>query len=125
LTGLVTGWYHPPAPGPRRERPDAFRRSSVVARAAVNRLVVGANPTAGATFNPDVAIPPPSDPRHGLPLQQERVMPENSQPSTSTERVALVTGGASGIGRATVDRLVAEGLTVVIADIQDEAGEAA
>jgi NAD(P)-dependent dehydrogenase (short-subunit alcohol dehydrogenase family) len=40
-------------------------------------------------------------------------------------RVALVTGGASGIGRATVDRLAQDGLTVVIADIQDEAGEAA
>jgi NAD(P)-dependent dehydrogenase (short-subunit alcohol dehydrogenase family) len=40
-------------------------------------------------------------------------------------RVALVTGGASGIGRATVDRLVEDGLAVVIADIQDEAGEAA
>ena len=40
-------------------------------------------------------------------------------------RIALVTGGASGIGRATVDRLAADGVTVVIADIADEAGEAA
>jgi NAD(P)-dependent dehydrogenase (short-subunit alcohol dehydrogenase family) len=43
----------------------------------------------------------------------------------SSTRVALVTGGASGIGRATVDRLVADGVTVVIGDIQDQAGEAA
>jgi NAD(P)-dependent dehydrogenase (short-subunit alcohol dehydrogenase family) len=44
---------------------------------------------------------------------------------TNDNRVALITGGASGIGRATADRLVADGVTVVIADIQDEAGEAA
>ncbi len=39
-------------------------------------------------------------------------------------KVALVTGGASGIGRATAERIVAEGGSVVVADIQDElAGE--
>lgn len=37
-------------------------------------------------------------------------------------RVALVTGGASGIGKATVKRIAAEGGSVVIADLQDEAG---
>ena len=45
--------------------------------------------------------------------------------TTNERRVALVTGGASGIGRATVDRLAEDGMTIVIADIQDEAGEAA
>jgi NAD(P)-dependent dehydrogenase (short-subunit alcohol dehydrogenase family) len=39
-------------------------------------------------------------------------------------RVALVTGGASGIGAATVERFVAEGCRVVIGDIQRERGEA-
>ncbi len=37
-------------------------------------------------------------------------------------RVALITGGTSGMGRGTVDRFVDEGAKVVIADIQDEKG---
>ena len=37
-------------------------------------------------------------------------------------RVALVTGGASGIGKATALRIAAEGGSVLIADVQDEAG---
>jgi NAD(P)-dependent dehydrogenase (short-subunit alcohol dehydrogenase family) len=39
-------------------------------------------------------------------------------------RGALVTGGASGIGAAAAARLAGEGARVVIADIDDEAGEA-
>lgn len=38
-------------------------------------------------------------------------------------RVALVTGGASGIGRATCYRLAEEGAKVLLTDIADEAGE--
>jgi NAD(P)-dependent dehydrogenase (short-subunit alcohol dehydrogenase family) len=41
-----------------------------------------------------------------------------------TDRVALVTGAASGIGRVTALRLADEGAAVVVTDIQDEAGEA-
>ncbi len=38
-------------------------------------------------------------------------------------QVALITGGASGIGEATVRMFVREGARVVIGDIQDERGE--
>ncbi len=37
-------------------------------------------------------------------------------------QIALVTGGASGIGEATVRMFVREGARVVIADIQDDRG---
>jgi NAD(P)-dependent dehydrogenase (short-subunit alcohol dehydrogenase family) len=38
-------------------------------------------------------------------------------------KVAIVTGGAGGIGRATAELFVAEGASVVIADVNDAAGE--
>src|SRR5690349_12416177 len=39
-------------------------------------------------------------------------------------KVAVVTGGASGLGKATVELFVKEGAGVVIADVDVEAGEA-
>ena len=41
-----------------------------------------------------------------------------------TGKVAVVTGGASGIGKGIATRLVAEGAQVIIADIQRDAMEA-
>src|SRR3546814_9559929 len=38
-------------------------------------------------------------------------------------KVFIVTGGASGLGAGTARMLVAEGAKVVLADVQDEAGE--
>jgi NAD(P)-dependent dehydrogenase (short-subunit alcohol dehydrogenase family) len=45
--------------------------------------------------------------------------------SAFTDRTVLVTGGASGIGRAAVDRFVELGANVVIADLLDATGHAA
>jgi len=45
-------------------------------------------------------------------------------PKRFANQVALVTGAASGIGAATARLFVQEGGSVVIADLQDEAGEA-
>ena len=48
-------------------------------------------------------------------------MPTSDSPRFA-DRIALVTGGASGIGKATARRLAREGAAVVVADIQEEAG---
>lgn len=42
-----------------------------------------------------------------------------------TGKVAVVTGGASGIGRALADRFATEGMKVVLADVEDPGLEAA
>lgn len=39
------------------------------------------------------------------------------------DKVFIVTGGASGLGAGTARMLVAEGAKVILADVQDEAGE--
>lgn len=50
-------------------------------------------------------------------LLEEAKLQRMPKPKSLAGRVAFVTGGAGGIGRATAERLVAEGACVVLADI--------
>ncbi len=50
-------------------------------------------------------------------LLEEAKLQRMPKPKALAGRVALVTGGAGGIGRATAGRLMAEGACVVLADI--------
>ena len=50
-------------------------------------------------------------------------MPLTFQPDLLHKKVALVTGGASGIGRVSALLLAKEGATVVVTDVQDDAGK--
>ena len=58
-------------------------------------------------------------------LLEEAKLQRMPKPKSLAGRVAFVTGGAGGIGRATAERLVGEGACVVLADIDATALEAA
>lgn len=58
-------------------------------------------------------------------LLEEAKLQRMPKPKSLAGRVAFVTGGAGGIGRATAERLLGEGACVVLADIDDEALKAA
>ncbi|MBA4774691.1 MAG: bifunctional rhamnulose-1-phosphate aldolase/short-chain dehydrogenase [Rhizobiales bacterium] len=58
-------------------------------------------------------------------LLEEAKLQRMPKPKSLAGRVAFVTGGAGGIGRATAERLAGEGACVVLADIDEAALETA
>jgi rhamnulose-1-phosphate aldolase/alcohol dehydrogenase len=52
-------------------------------------------------------------------LLEEAKLQRMPKPKSLVGRVAFITGGAGGIGRATAERMVAEGACVVLADIDE------
>ena len=53
-------------------------------------------------------------------LLEEAKLQRMPKPKSLAGRIAFITGGAGGIGRATAERLVGEGACVVLADIDQE-----
>src|SRR6185312_14318420 len=63
-----------------------------------------------------------SAPRTGAPWGLDPI--RDTDPMELEDRVAIVTGGAVGTGRAIAERLAAEGAVVAVADVDDTgAGE--
>ena len=103
-----------------------FARDKATARIASEFYVNAINVMRGASTVSDY---------FGLPEQEafdieywqleEAKLRRMPKPKSLAGKVAFVTGGAGGIGRATAERLMAEGACVVLADIDEAALESA
>ena len=103
-----------------------FARDKATARIAGEFYVNAINVMRGAsTVSTYVGLPEQEAFDIEYWLLEEAKLQRMPKPKSLAGRVALVTGGAGGIGRATAAKLLAEGACVVLADIDAEALERA
>lgn len=134
------GYYercrHPDSPAMRDPNPVVylipgvgmitFARDKATARIAAEFYVNAINVMRGASaVGTYVGLPEQEAFDIEYWLLEEAKLQRMPKPKSFAGRVALVTGGAGGIGKAIAGRLMAEGACVVLADIDREALEAA
>lgn len=103
-----------------------FARDKATARISAEFYVNAINVMRGAsTVSTYVGLPEQEAFDIEYWLLEEAKLQRMPRPKSLAGRVAVVTGGAGGIGRATAARLLAEGACVVLADIDEQALAAA